>query len=737
MITTKCSLLLLFTAFVLAKNETSKPNIILFITDDQDIMLGSMEFMPKTLKFMRKRGVEFKNAFVSTPICCPSRSTILSGMYAHKHTVMTNNQNCGGQHWRSTHEKSTFGVYAQQAGYRTAYFGKYLNEYDGSYIPKGWDYTALLLRNSRYYNYTLNLNGKHERHGFDYSSDYLTDLLTNYTIGFIEDHFLNSENDQPFLIVLSYPACHGPEDPAPSYSTLFHGVDTHRTPSYNFAPNPDKQWILRQSSKMLPIHVTFTYLLHQRRLQTLQSVDESVHMIMSLLRSTNQLQNTFAIYTSDHGYHLGQFGLLKGKSFPYEFDIRVPFFIRGPSLPKGITRSEIVGNIDLAPTILAIAGVSTAANMSGRSLLDLFQQQTSSNWRHTMLIERGKQTNKLRKIDERFERQREKFGKFGRLAHHCAKPRYQSPCKLDQKWFCEQNTLGRWRVRKCRGGNRECKCREKRQIVDEMIETTNMEDEFLRQNHEEELIESGKWFQGMIGDDILSIGNVRRRRELNEEIRPNVTCPLKSRSMCDIPTNVTRRTWNRKKTRVDLKIQKLKDRLTAYKDIRKALKSAKPTSSSNETCNCKQHEKRHPLRETRWSSTTRNRTEQDCAQPQMNCFTHSSDHWRTPPFWPSNLSFCFCQNSNNNTYWCLRTLNETHNFLYCEFITGFLSYYDLNLDPAQLTNVVFDLDADRLSQLNAQLLLLKSCRSNRECEHYSSSDWWQPLTSNELESNVS
>ncbi|KAI6174128.1 hypothetical protein M3Y98_01156300 [Aphelenchoides besseyi] len=651
---------------------TTKPNIILFITDDQDIMLG--KFMPKTLKFMRKRGVEFKNAFVSTPICCPSRSTILSGMYAHQHSVMTNNQNCGGLNWRSTHEKSTFGVYAQQAGYRTAYFGKYLNEYDGSYIPEGWNYTALLHRNSRYYNYTLNLNGKHKRHGFDYSSDYLTDLLTNYTIEFIEDHFLNSKNDQPFLIVLSYPACHGPEDPAPSFSSLFHGVDTHRTPSFNFAPNPDKQWLLQRTGKMQPAHVTFTYLLHQRRLQTLQSVDDSVHLIMSLLRSTNQLQNTFAIYTSDHGYHLGQFGLLKGKSLPFEFDIRVPFFIRGPSLPKGVTRNEVVGNIDLAPTILAMAGVSTPANMSGRSILDLFDQQATN------------------------------FGKSTNVSNDNARNLANLVVSLItvqnhdiKEWICEQDPLGRWRLRKCRGESEKCKCREKRQIIEEMIESKNVEDEFLRQNYEEEMIESKEWFQGMVGDSILSVVNVRRRRELNEGLRSKgkklvkqltstrlVTCPLKSRSMCDIPTNVTRRTWNRKKTRVDLKIQKLKDRLTAYKDIRKALKSTKPTNSFNKTCNCEQRGKRHPLRETRWSSVAQNRTQSDCFQPQMNCFKHSSDHWRTPPFWPSNLSFCFCQNSNNNTYWCLRTLNETHNFLYCEFITGFLSYYDLNLDPAQV-----------------------------------------------------
>lgn len=443
--------------------------------------------------------------------------------YVHNHQVFTNNDNCSSIQWRQKYEKKTFAYHLHEAGYYTSYVGKYLNKYDGSHIPQGWDEWNGLLMNSRFYNYTVNRNGKKYRFGNTYEYDYYPDVVTNDTLDFLDrvggmeptpssepvtdpdgehnqEMFSSGSGGEseevegsktkskskklspksPFLLVISYPSPHGPEDSAPQYSQMFFNSTPHHTPSYDYAPNLDKQWILRVTDKMTPQLRTFTDLLMTKRLQTLQSVDDAIKKIFDKLRETRLIESSYIFYTSDHGYHVGQFGLIKGKSMPYEFDVRVPFYLRVPTgLPeeysqshpsRGIRINEPVLNIDLAPTFLDLGGVEVPSWMDGRSLLPLINHyidprdnNSHLDWGHTFLIEssgrrepapsnltsvrlkRRKSNRTPPRLDTAIDEEDEE----GILQGVCQMHPY--PCQPRQKKYCKVD-MRRIRFRKCRTG---------------------------------------------------------------------------------------------------------------------------------------------------------------------------------------------------------------------------------------------------------------------------------------------
>ncbi|ALC48678.1 CG18278 [Drosophila busckii] len=309
-------------------------------------------------------------------------ASILTGQYAHNHRTINNSISggCNGQFWRHTSEPQALPVLLQRHGYRTFFAGKYLNQYEGAEVPPGWQQFYGLHGNSRYYNYTLRENA----HNVSYTDTYLTDLLSERAVEFIK-----SNGSSPFFAMIAPPAAHAPFTPAPRHAGAFALVHALRTPSFN-APAEDKHWLLSSGDKLDNVTVARIDKYFQQRWETLLAVDELVANVVAALNATSVLNNTFIIYASDNGYHMGQFAQPFDKRQPYETDTRVPLLIRGPGVPAGEYAHMPVSLLDLAPTMLEWVGLQAPSHMDGRSFGAQLQSPPPVNaaqLERTLLIE--------------------------------------------------------------------------------------------------------------------------------------------------------------------------------------------------------------------------------------------------------------------------------------------------------------------------------------------------------------
>lgn len=390
--------------------EEKKPNIIFFLMDDLDKVVME-RFYPKLLPSaikLQEEGVKFKNAFVANSICCPSRATILSGLYPHNTSVFTNVGKYGGRQ-SFLHEDKTIATILQGAGYQTFMAGKYLNGFHfkgGGELPKlplGWDEGHVFVDGGfaayRGYNYHLPnwKNGKQfvgERGSKE--EDYSTDVIKSKAINYLQS-YVDSKNSKPFFMYLTPTCTHLPlppasrhmaratdfweKNPLPTNRPNFYKVNLNEVPSWlrdswtARTTNREKNGYLMARIGGLPPNgykssdLSWNQMDWFLRVGNIMACDEFINEMVELTKKNGLFKNTVFIVTSDNGYNLGAHGLIN-KMAPYEESVRVPLFIAGGSdtkIKKGFVEKEWVSNIDFMPTIIELARVENPYTVDGLS----------------------------------------------------------------------------------------------------------------------------------------------------------------------------------------------------------------------------------------------------------------------------------------------------------------------------------------------------------------------------------
>lgn len=354
------------------------PNIVFIVADDQ--RWDTLWAMPQVRARVGRQGIRFQNGFVVNSVCCPSRASILTGQYSHSTGVYRNMPPQGG--FQSFDDSVTVATSLQAAGYRTAHIGKYLNGYEqpggNRYIPPGWDHWVVFADRTRYYRYTLNINGELEGHGRT-AEDYSTDVLADHAVRFIR------ETEGPLFLTFTPWAPHSVGFPAPRHEDRFGDLEPWRPPSYAEADVGDKPAWVRRLPEFSPDEEAELDEKRLRMLQTLPALDEAVGKLLDVLEETGRLRNTLIVYTSDNGYAWGEHRWVN-KQTPYEHDIRVPFLIRYDAMVSAPRMDDrFVLNIDLAPTAAELAGADLP-DVDGQSLVPLLRS-SGGTWRNDFLIE--------------------------------------------------------------------------------------------------------------------------------------------------------------------------------------------------------------------------------------------------------------------------------------------------------------------------------------------------------------
>jgi arylsulfatase A-like enzyme len=352
----------------------TRPNILFILVDDLRFNAVGYAGHPfvKTPNIDRiaREGAIFENAFVTTPLCSPSRASFLTGRYVRSHKVLDNTN-----HNELSHQLITWPRLLHDAGYESAYIGKWHMGTDSTPRP-GFDRWVSFRGQGQYNDPLLNIDGTEST-----VNGYVTDLLTNYTI-----EFLKKPHTKPFVTYLAHKAVHGPFTPAERHKDLFANETIKRN------PNADDNWdgkvaIARPvNGNPPPKGPGSSDDLIKNQLRCVTAIDEGVGKILKTLEETKQLDNTLIVFTSDNGYFWGDHHL-GDKRWAYEEALRIPMAMRYPKLIKaGSKIHQLVMNVDMAPTMLSLGGGKAPAELQGTSVLPLFKGAVK-NWRTSFLSE--------------------------------------------------------------------------------------------------------------------------------------------------------------------------------------------------------------------------------------------------------------------------------------------------------------------------------------------------------------
>jgi arylsulfatase A-like enzyme len=364
-----------------AAKQPTPPNIVFILSDDQ--RADTLWAMPNVRRLLMAHGVTFTRFYVTTPVCCPSRSSFLTGQYPHHTGVLDNVGPNGGA--QAFHDRSTVATWLQQAGYTTGLFGKYLNGYpelDHCGVPPGWSQWAALDAEplNQYYGFTLNHNGEIEHYSRS-PQNYEADVLARLTGDFVRTA------PQPFFAYMAPSNPHRPAVAARQDAGSFAHLKPWAPPSYNEAEIEDKPWY-RRVHLLSPFKQQVVQTVRRKMLESIRSLDRDVGRDVDALRERGVLDHTIVVFASDNGFLWGEHRLFS-KTWPYEESIKVPLVIRAPWIHSAQTDNRLTANIDIAPTFADVAGTTPGLPEDGRDLMPLLRGDGADghDWRHDLLIE--------------------------------------------------------------------------------------------------------------------------------------------------------------------------------------------------------------------------------------------------------------------------------------------------------------------------------------------------------------